>query len=243
MNRLLFYLIAFSFLSFSCTKKEGEGGTAVIKGKVIVKLCSDDFETIYAEFPDEERDVYIVYGDEDFYGDETETHYDGSFQFSYLRKGNYKIYVYSDDETGESVSGVKPIIQEITIDKNGEIKEIPDFEVYNQVTNYEGSSTISGKVFAYDWNSELTILKDTFYLRDEWVYVARRADDYYFDRIRTNYEGAFVFPSLPKGAYEVWTYGRDITGEDPQDLIPYIVNVDIIENRQKIDVGRIEIIY
>jgi hypothetical protein len=243
MNRLFVFLISFSFFLFSCTKKEGEGGTATIKGKVIVKLCSDDFETIYAEFPDEEQDVYIVYGDDDFYGDKVETHYDGSFQFSYLRKGNYKIYVYSDDETGESVSGVKPLIQEINIDKNGEIKELSDFVIYNQVTNYEGSSTITGKVFAYDWNSELTILKDTFYLRDEWVYIARRADNYYFDRIRTNYDGAFVFPSLPKGAYEVYTYGRDITGQDPQDLIPYIVDVDIIENRQNMDVGRIEIIY
>jgi hypothetical protein len=41
----------------------------------------------------------------------------------------------------------------------------------------------------------------------------------------------------------VYTYGRDITGQDPQDLIPYIVDVDIIENRQNMDVGRIEIIY
>ncbi len=242
MNRLILYFLVITFFSVSCTKKEGEGGTAIIKGKVIVKLCSDDFETIYAEFPDEEQDVYIVYGDEDFYGDKTSTHYDGSFQFSYLRKGNYQVYVYSDDETGASESGKRPIIEEITIDKNGAVEEVPEFVVYNQVSSYEGSSTISGKVFAYDWNAELTILKDSFYLRDEWVYIARRADAYYFDRIRTYYDGTFVFPSLPIGEYEVFTYGRDITAQDPQDLIPYIVDIDIIENRQKIDLGRIEIV-
>jgi len=226
----------------ACKKEEGEGGSATIKGKVTVRLCSDDFNTIYAEFPDEDRDVYIVYGDDDFYGDKVSTFYDGSFQFSYLRKGHYQVFAYSDDETGVSESGIRPVIKEVSIDKNGEIVEVPEIIIYDQVTNYEGSSTIFGKVFAYDWNAELTHLKDSFYLRNEWVYIARKLDNYYFDRIRTFYDGSFVFPSLPIGDYEVFVYGRDITGQDPQDEIPYIVDVSIIENRQRINVGRIDIV-
>lgn len=238
-------LVIFSILLIfviSCTKKEGEGGTATIKGKVIVRLCSDDFERIYAEFPDEERDVYIIYGDEDFYGDKTETHYDGSFQFSYLRKGTYKVYAYSDDETGQSESGKKPIIVDVSIDKNGKIVDVPTIEVYDRVSNYEGSSTISGKLFAFDWNAELTILKDSFYVRDEYVYIARKGDQYYFDRVKTFYDGTFVFNAIPIGEYEVYAYGRDITGQDPQDLIPYISEAVITENRQKLVLSRIEII-
>lgn len=226
----------------SCSKKEGEGGTATIKGKVIVKLCSDSFDTIYAEFPDEERDVYIIYGNDDYYGDKTETHYDGSFQFSYLRKGTYKVFAYSDDETGLSDNGKKPVLVDVNVDKNGKIVEIPNIEVYDRVSNYEGSSTISGKLFAYDWNAELTILKDSFYVRDQYVYIARRGDQYYFDRVKTFYNGTFVFNALPIGEYEVYAYGRDITGQDPQDLIPYIKEAVITENRQNLVLSRIEII-
>lgn len=224
-------------------KNEGEGGTATIKGNVIVKLCSDSFDTVYAEFPDEDRDVFIIYGDDDYYGDKTSSFYDGSFQFSYLRKGKYKVFAYSDDETGQSESGKKAVMEEVEINSNGEIVYAPDIIVYDQVSNYEGSSTISGKVFAYDWDSELEILKDSFYLRNEWVYIARKFDNYYFDRIRTFYDGSFVFNALPMGKYEVYVYGRDEEGLDPQDEIPYIVDVEITENRQKIDVGRIDITY
>lgn len=243
MNHIKFYIFIIAIVVASCTKREGEGGSATIKGKVTVRLVSDDFQTVYAEFPDEDRDVYIVYGDDDYYGDKTSTFYNGIYQFSYLRKGDYKVFAYSDDETGQSESGVKPVIKELSIDKNGAIIEAPEIIVYDQVTNYEGSSTIIGKVFAYDWNSELTILKDSFYLRNEWVHISRKADDYYFDRIRTYYDGSFVFPSLPIGDYEVYVYGRDLTGQDPQDEIPYIVDVSITENKQYIDVGRIDIIY
>lgn len=243
MNKFNLIIFLIVILSSACTKKEGEGGSATIKGVVKVRLVSDDFQTLYAEFPDEDRDVYIIYGNDDYYGDKTATFYNGVYQFGYLRKGDYKVFVYSDDETGQSESGVKPVIKEVKIDKNGEIVEVPEIIIYDQVSSYEGSSTIFGKVFAYDWNAELTILKDSFYLRNHWVHISRKADNYYFDRIRTYYDGSFVFPSLPIGDYEVYVYGRDITGEDPQDELPYIVDVSITENKQQIDVGRIDIIY
>jgi len=242
MRNYYLLLIALFFIVVSCSKPEGEGGTATIKGKVIVKLCSDDFSKIYAEFPDEEKDVYIMYGDNDFYSDKTDTHYDGTYRFPYLRKGNYKIYAYSDDESGQSESGKVPIIKTVEIGKNGESLDVPIIEVYKQVANYEGSSSITGRVFAYDYNSDLTILKDSFYLRNEYVYLARLEDNYYFERQRTYYDGSFTFTSLPRGKYEIYVYSRDINGQDPQDEVPIIVIDSIIANKQHIDIGRIEII-
>lgn len=237
---LIFFVISFTFMS--CKKHEGEGGTSTIKGKVIVTLCSDDFSKVYATFPDEERDVYIMYGDDDFYSDKTDTHYDGTFRFPYLRKGNYKVYAYSDDTLGVSESGKVPVIESIHIDKNGKTVETPVIHVYNQVTNYEGTSTIKGKVFAYDWNSELTILKDSFYIRNKYVYIAREQDSYYFMRLRTFYDGSFVFNSLPQGKYQIYVYSRDIEGLDPQDEVPIIVHDSIYLHRQVLDLGRIDII-
>lgn len=235
-------LIAIILVFSSCTKKEGEGGTASITGSVRMKLVSDDFQTIHSEFPAHGQDVYIIYGDNDYYSDKTETLYDGTYQFGYLRKGKYRIYSYSDDVSGASESGEVAIMRDVEITKNGEVISAAEMEVYDQTSNYEGSSTIIGKLFAYDWNAEMTILKDTFYLRNEYVYIARRADDYYFERIRSFYDGSFVFPSLPIGEYEVYAYSRDASMQDPQDEIPVIISVDITENKQTVDIGRLEII-
>jgi len=241
-NKSVFILLFFFFTILSCTKKEGEGGTSSITGKVIVSLVSDDFEKEYATFPDEQRDVYIIYGDDDYFSDKVETSYDGSYHFGYLRKGSYKVFSYSDDISGQSASGKVAIIQNVEIDKNGEIQNVPDIHIYDQVSHYEGSSSIEGKVFAYDYNSDMTILKDSFYLRNEYVYLARLEDNYYFERQRTFYDGSFVFNSLPMGHYQVYVYSRDSTMNDPQDKIPVIVIDSITANRQHLDLGRINII-
>ena len=128
-----------------------------------------------------------------FFSDNTETHYDGTFRFLNLRKGFYKVYAYSDDTTGASASGKVPVIKSVEISNNGNTEEVPTIDIYKQVSSYEGSSTIEGKVFAYDWNSDFTILKDSFYLRNEYVYLARAQDNYYFDRQRTYHDGSFCF--------------------------------------------------
>lgn len=242
IRKLILTVLILSIFFVSCSKHEGEGGTSSIKGKVMVTLCSDDFSKEYATFPDEERDVYIMYGDNDFYSDKTDTHYDGTFRFRYLRKGNYKVYAYSDDKSGQSNSGKVPVIQEVTIDKNGKAIEAPIIHVYDQVSNYEGSSSISGRVYAYDWNSELTILKAEYFIRNRYVYIAREGDNYYFERLRTFYDGSFVFNSLPIGKYQIYVYSRDIEGLDPQDEVPIILKIEIEKNVQAIDADIIEII-
>ncbi len=244
MRHIIQFLVITSFLLFisSCTKHEGEGGTSSIYGKINVHLCSDNFDITYAEFPGEEIDVYIIYGDNEFYSDKTSTQYDGSYKFKYLRKGDYRIFVYSDDTLGQSASGHTAIIKSVEINKNGKEIQLETIDIYDQVSNYEGSSTIKGKVFAYDWNSEMTILKDSFYIRNEYVYIARKADDYYFERQRTFYDGGFVFNSLPIGDYEVYVYSRDANQQDPQDEVPIIKIAEITANRQTVNIGRIEII-
>ncbi len=242
MKTWLYLGILALFVFTSCTKNEGEGGTASISGIVNIKLVSDDFQTTYAEYPAHGQDVFIIYGDDEVFSDKTETGYDGKFNFGYLRKGDYRIFTYSDDSTGQSESGEIAVIRDININKNGKKVAVNDMLVLDQVTNYEGSNTISGKLFAYDYNSEMTILKDSFYVKNEYVYISRKLDNYYFDRIRTHYDGSFVFQLLPIGEYEIFAYSRDPEMLDPQDEIPVIIDVNIQENNQSIDVGRLDII-
>ena len=62
---------------------------------------------------------FIIYGDKDeIYDDNAKTSYDGTFKFKNLRKGKYKIFAYSKDES--SVNPLTPIITEIEIGGNEE---------------------------------------------------------------------------------------------------------------------------
>ena len=88
-------LCALTFVA--CKKEAGEGGSSTIKGKVTATYI-DVFGFEYS-YPAEKEDVYIVYGDGGFYGDNVETDYNGNYEFKYLRKGAYTVYAYSDCDT------------------------------------------------------------------------------------------------------------------------------------------------
>jgi hypothetical protein len=62
-----------------------------------------------------DEDVFIVYGDEDVYGDKVSTNYDGTFRFDYLREGNYKVFAYSEDSAGYPTKHMIPVIKNVKI--------------------------------------------------------------------------------------------------------------------------------
>jgi len=95
--KLVAGLVIALFLLTACEKGAGEGGTSTIKGVVITQEWDGSFSEIRDEYPSQEEDVYIIYGDDDFYGDDVKTNYNGVYEFKYLRKGSYTIYVYTKD--------------------------------------------------------------------------------------------------------------------------------------------------
>lgn len=78
-----------------------------------------------------DEDVYILYGDAVSYSNKTKANYNGEFEFKYLRKGKYKIYVYSKDNTLQSKSGDVAVIKEIEITENKQTKELEQITIYN----------------------------------------------------------------------------------------------------------------
>lgn len=92
---LFFFFLFLSILS--CKKEAGEGGNSSIKGKVWVRKHDAGFTTVLNQYPGADEDVYIIYGTEAGVSDRVRTDYEGEFEFRYLRKGNYKVYVYSED--------------------------------------------------------------------------------------------------------------------------------------------------
>lgn len=103
------------FALFACTKYEGPGGSSTIKGKIHA-LIYDGAQNLINEFDKPKHDVYIIYGNdvnETFYDDKIETSYDGTFEFQFLEKGNYRVFTYEDCPT--CPSGKDALFYEVEI--------------------------------------------------------------------------------------------------------------------------------
>lgn len=124
-------LALFILLSlYSCDLPEGEGGNSTIRGHVFMKKYNSDFSRLIQEYYLPDEDVYIIYGDDTTsYNDDVKTHFDGSYEFRYLRPGKYTIYAYSRDSL--SITGL-PIIaikKSITIKEDDTEVEVDDIIV------------------------------------------------------------------------------------------------------------------
>ena len=96
MKKIIILLFAISFLS--CSKEEGYGGLATIKGKVYGK----DFNSsgyLVGEGYLGDVSVYISKSGSTNYFDKVDSAYDGSFTFRFLHKGTYDIWVFGDCDT------------------------------------------------------------------------------------------------------------------------------------------------
>ena len=121
------FSIAIVFIfSWSCKKEAGEGGQASITGKVYVRQYNKTFTTKTAEYYAQGEDVYIVYGNETAVGNRVRTNYDGTYKFSFLRQGNYKVYAYSKDSTFKIPSGQFAEIKLLEIKERKEDVAVPD---------------------------------------------------------------------------------------------------------------------
>lgn len=125
----LFILFTIFSLS-SCKKTAGEGGASSIKGSIVVEDWNKSFTVKNGEYPGFDEDVYIIYGDDINYGDRTKANNKGEFEFKYLRKGKYKIYVYSEDKTLQAVSGTISIEKSAEISKNKSTVTMEEFRIY-----------------------------------------------------------------------------------------------------------------
>jgi hypothetical protein len=121
-------LLGAMLFQLSCKKEPGEGGKAEIRGRV--------FETEYDEntgnpigpgyFVGDHR-VYIVYGDNDYYDDNVDTDPNGLFVYSWLRKGTYRIFTYSDCLT--CPGDVTVLSRTVEVNENKEVVDVGTFEV------------------------------------------------------------------------------------------------------------------
>ncbi|MBK3519156.1 hypothetical protein [Carboxylicivirga marina] len=124
-------LIASVLIFSSCEKVEGPGGMAKITGKVIIEDYNSDFTVLRDVYPAQAYDVYLIYGNDSFYGDRIKTSYDGYFEFDFLREGDYTVFVYSKDKSFDynSTSEKIPVFRNVKILSKRQVLEVNDLIV------------------------------------------------------------------------------------------------------------------
>lgn len=123
---LISFVSLISIFIFSCKKGPGEGGRANIKGKVYTVNYNSQMTVVTDSGYVGGQKVYILYGDETAVGKSQDTNNEGTYEFSYLRKGKYKVYVYSKIAANQLDSAV---VQEGEITASKQALELPDFKI------------------------------------------------------------------------------------------------------------------
>ncbi len=201
MKKILIILSIITIF-FSCTKEAGKGGASKIKGRVITEEYSEFNNQHVRTYFSADESVYIIYGNDDYYSDKVKTDGNGYYEFNGLQKGDYKIYAYTQDANKDK----KPSYINVNIESNGSQIDASYIRIKDYVSN--GTASVKGRLFVYDYNSDLTVLKDTFYGANRYVYFGLKDNETYIDRVKTNPDGYFVFDNLLPGDYEVYAYSK-----------------------------------
>jgi hypothetical protein len=210
---ILGVLVLSTLFLVACEKGPGEGGTSAIRGKVIMHEFNKDFGEVTDVYPAQKEDVYIIYGNDDIYGDNMETNYNGVYEFNYLQEGKYIIFVYSKDSTlSNNKSKDIAVIVEVEITGKNQTIEVPDIIIASEVLPGKGgTSIIRGKVIIREYNKDFTILRDIYPAQKEDVYIIYGDEEVYSESFKTNYNGFYEFGNLREGIYKIFAYSKDST--------------------------------
>ena len=194
----------------ACNNKEGEGGTGTVQGYVkLIHHPDDDYNLNVDTLDASKTDVFIVYGDKPFYGDDVETGPDGMYQFEYLTPGEYTVFAYSTLATGEKVA----VSESVTLER-GQVAKVPTIYIHDGKSY--GTSVIQGKVWALYFHGASP--RGSGWAYEHRVYLRKLGDTYHQDDVRVGLGGVFAFQKVLPGTYEVFTYTED-ANEVPSPMI------------------------
>ena len=121
--------IAFMLLLVSgCLKEPGTGGTSTISGKIYAYDYDAEMINLRTQYYAPDEDVFIVYGNDSIYSDQTKTSYDGSYRFEYLRPGTYTIFAYSKN-ISTKLPPLVPVKKTVEILSGNQVITLEDIEI------------------------------------------------------------------------------------------------------------------
>lgn len=112
----------------SCRKEPGEGGRAEIRGLLYEQRYVNG-QPSGEPYPLADERVYIIYGDGDYYDDDTRTGPNGEFRFAWLRKGDYRLYAIG--ECLGCPSGNEGVYLSVTVNGRKEVVNVGRITVRN----------------------------------------------------------------------------------------------------------------
>lgn len=117
-----------ALLLSSCTKEPGEGGKALIRGTILEQEINNNTGQPTGDpYPAQEYTVYIIYGDNDYFDDDIDTGPNGEYEFRWMRKGSYTLFVYSECPTCDGGQEVKRVTVEVSDKK--EVVDVPTITI------------------------------------------------------------------------------------------------------------------
>ena len=199
--KLLVAFVVVAMLLPSCNKGPGEGGTGTVQGFVkLVHHPDDDYTLTPDTLVAAKTDVFLVYGDEAYFGDDVETGPDGMYRFEYLNPGDYTVFAYSTLPTGEKVA----VSQSVELAR-GAVAQVPTIYIHDGKAY--GTSIVKGRVHASYYHNGSWRGEGWAY--EHRVYIRKAGEELHFDDARVGYDGYFVFQKLQPGAYEIFTVTED----------------------------------
>jgi hypothetical protein len=96
---------------------------------------------------------------------------------------------------------------------------------------FGGLATITGKVYAFDYNPAGSLIGEG-YTGDIEVFISVEGQPGVLDRIRTSFDGSYIFTQLRKGSYVIWVFSDCDICTDNKEPVSQIVKVN--SNRQEI---------
>ena len=219
----------------SCEKPEGPGGKAAIRGQVMVRSYDRQFRVLQSTYAAADEDVYILYGSSQTISDDRTTSPEGNFEFRYLSKGDYTIFLYSKDSTGSSPSGEVALSFPVTLSSNSQEVDLGSIYICKTLDVDEGKALLKGVVRQVNYSKDFVYVVDTTSGQNLDVFLVYEDDPGYADRIRTLHDGSFAFPGLIMGDYTVFVYSEN-TDRSPE-MIPVIRNIRVDEVHGEFDAG------
>jgi len=225
----------------SCEKSEGPGGNGSISGTVTEQFYNDDFSILVYERPAVDEDIFIVYGDQKEVGDRTRTNHLGQFRFKWLYPGSYQVYFMSADSTSVLDLNVGKLY-DVELER-GEEADLGKLEKLSTLDFDDGAAMIKGVVKVIDYVNSSSwpnlVIDKIYYASEQEVYLTYNNHTFYDERIRTQSGGVFEFGKLIPGAYRVFLYSDDVTGETDKVTLTFDVTITGLE--QVVDLKEIVI--